>query len=88
LDGEHRSPDRRREIERLTQRHETDTEMLKLVEYERDEPHDRYNVEYIFAATHRMTDMQVPAALKVPLVPVTLVMDVALVPFEVVAGCF
>jgi hypothetical protein len=56
--------------------------------YERGE-HDRgYNAEYIFAATYGLTDMHVPAALKVPLVPVTLLMDVALLPFEVVAGCF
>lgn len=61
---------------------------------ERSRPYDRsdrnhgYNAEYIFAATYGLTDMQVPAALKVPLVPVTLVMDVVLLPFEVVAGCF
>ena len=47
-----------------------------------------YNGDYVFAATYGLTDMPVPAALKVPLVPVTLVMDVTLLPFEVVAGCF
>lgn len=47
-----------------------------------------YNPEYIFAATYGLTEMRVPAPLKVPLVPVTLVMDVALLPFEIVAGCF
>lgn len=51
--------------------------------------HERgYNPEYIFAATYGLTGMDVPAPLKVPLVPVTLVMDIALLPFEVVAGCF
>ena len=47
-----------------------------------------YNPEYIFAATYGLTEMRVPAPLKVPLVPVALVMDVALLPFEIVAGCF
>jgi hypothetical protein len=47
-----------------------------------------YNAGYIFAATYGLTDLQVPVALKVPFVAVTLVMDVALLPFEVVAGCF
>ncbi len=55
---------------------------------ERGERDVRYNSEYIFATTRGVTDMHVPAALKVPLVPVTLVIDVALLPFEVVAGCF
>jgi hypothetical protein len=56
--------------------------------YERREKARGYNDEYLFAATYGLTGMHVPAALKVPLVPVTLVMDVALLPFEVVAGCF
>jgi uncharacterized protein YceK len=56
--------------------------------HERHEKDRGYNAEYIFAATYGLTDMDVPAALKVPLVPVTLVMDLALLPFEVVAGCF
>ncbi len=47
-----------------------------------------YNTEYLFAATYGLTDLRVPPALKVPLVPITLVMDVALLPFEIVAGCF
>lgn len=47
-----------------------------------------YDSEYVFAATYGLTDMSVPPALKIPLVPVTLVMDVALLPFEVIAGCF
>ncbi|MBI3767863.1 MAG: hypothetical protein HY271_05120 [Deltaproteobacteria bacterium] len=48
----------------------------------------RYNSEYIFATTRGLTSLDAPAALKVTLVPVTLVMDVALLPFEFVAGCF
>jgi hypothetical protein len=43
--------------------------------------------EYVFAATYAVTDMSVPPALKVPLVPVAFVMDLALLPFEVVADC-
>ena len=56
--------------------------------YDRRERDREYNDEYIFAATYGLTNMDVPAALKVPLVPVTLLMDVVLLPFEVVAGCF
>ena len=48
----------------------------------------RYNSEYIFATTRGLTGLDAPAALKVTLVPVTLVMDVTLLPFEFVAGCF
>jgi hypothetical protein len=47
----------------------------------------RYNSEYIFATTRGVTDLDAPAAFKVTLVPVTLLIDVALLPFEVVAGC-
>jgi hypothetical protein len=63
------------QLERIERRHETRNER-------------RYNAEYIFAATYGLTETDVPAPLKVPLVPVTLVMDVALLPFEIVAGCF
>ena len=55
---------------------------------DREEYQRGYDAEYIFAATYGLTEMNVPPVLKVPLVPVTLVMDVALLPFEVVAGCF
>jgi hypothetical protein len=68
-------PVRAEQIERIDRRYER-----------RDER--GYNPEYIFAATYGLTEMRVPAPLKVPLVPVTLVMDVALLPFEIVAGCF
>ena len=47
-----------------------------------------YNSEYIFAATRAVTDMDVSPALKVPLIPVTLVLDLVALPFEVVAGLF
>ena len=64
-------------------------EELDWIERRYERRDDRgYNPEYIFAATYGLTEMRVPAPLKVPLVPVTLVMDVALLPFEIVAGCF
>ena len=47
-----------------------------------------YNSEYIFATTRGLIGLDAPAAFKVTLVPVTLVMDVVLLPFEFVAGCF
>ena len=53
--------------------------------YQRD---SRYNSEYVFATTRGLTGLDAPAAFKVTLVPVTLVMDVVLLPFEFVAGCF
>ena len=56
--------------------------------YERHERARGCDNEYLFAATYGVTDMAVPPALKVPLVPVTLVMDLVLLPFEAVAGCF
>jgi hypothetical protein len=47
-----------------------------------------YNDEYIFAATRGVTDMDAPPYLKVPLIPLTVVLDVAILPFEVIAGLF
>lgn len=47
-----------------------------------------YNSEYIFATTRGLIGLDAPPALKVTLVPVTLVMDVSLLPFEFLAGCF
>jgi hypothetical protein len=46
------------------------------------------NSEYIFATTRGLTGLDAPAAFKITLVPVTLLMDLALLPFEFVAGCF
>ena len=47
-----------------------------------------YNSEYLFAATRGVTDMDVSPALKVPLIPLTLVLDLVALPFEAVAGLF
>jgi hypothetical protein len=47
-----------------------------------------YNSEYIFAATRSVTAMDVSPALKVPLIPITIVLDLVALPFEAVAGLF
>lgn len=47
-----------------------------------------YNSEYLFAATRGVTDMDVSPVLKVPLIPLTLVLDLVALPFEAVAGLF
>jgi len=47
-----------------------------------------YNDEYIFAATRGVTDMDAPPYVKVPLIPLTIVLDVAILPFEIIAGVF
>ena len=43
--------------------------------------------EYVFAATRGVSDMDVTPALKVPLFPVTIVLDTVFLPFAVIAGC-
>ena len=53
-----------------------------------DRQRSNYNSEYIFAATRGVTDMDMAPALKVPLIPLTLVLDLVALPFEVVAGLF
>jgi hypothetical protein len=50
--------------------------------------HGSYNDEYLFAATRGVTGMEVPTVLKVPLVPIALVLDVVALPFEAIAGLF
>ena len=50
--------------------------------------HASYNDEYLFAATRGVTEMEVPTVLKVPLVPIALVLDVVALPFEAIAGLF
>jgi len=50
--------------------------------------HGGYNDEYIFAATKGVTNMDAPPYVKVPLIPLTIVLDVAILPFEVIAGVF
>jgi hypothetical protein len=47
-----------------------------------------YNSEYLFAATRSVTEMDVSPVLKVPLIPVTLVLDLVALPFEAIAGLF
>ena len=50
--------------------------------------HQSYNDEYLFVATRSVTEMEVPAVLKVPLIPIALVLDVVALPFEAIAGLF
>jgi hypothetical protein len=60
--------------------------------YDRDERYeDRrggYNSEYLFAATRSVTEMDTSPVVKVPLIPLTLVLDLAILPFEAIAGLF
>ena len=51
--------------------------------------HERtYNDEYIFATTKMVSNMDVDAAIKVPLFPPAIVIDLAFLPAEVIAGWF
>jgi hypothetical protein len=45
-----------------------------------------FNDEYVFATTKGLSDMDVNPALKVTLFPVTVVLDVAFLPFALIAG--
>ena len=46
-----------------------------------------FNDEYIFATTRDLNNMEgVPAGLKLPLFPVTIVLDTIFLPFAVIAG--
>ena len=47
-----------------------------------------YNDEYIFAATRGVTGMDAPPYAKVPLIPLTIILDLVALPFEVMAGFF
>jgi hypothetical protein len=47
-----------------------------------------YNSEYLFASTRSVTDMDTSAVVKVPLIPLTLVLDLVILPFEAIAGLF
>ena len=57
---------------------------------DRYEDHRRgtYNSEYIFVATKSVADMNVHPAAKVPLFPVTLILDLVALPVEIIAGFF
>lgn len=49
--------------------------------------HGGFNDEYMFAATRGVNDMEgVHPAFKMPLFPITFVLDVAALPFAVIAG--
>jgi len=47
-----------------------------------------YDDEYIFATTKMVSNMDVDAAIKVPLFPPAIVIDLAFLPAEVIAGWF
>jgi uncharacterized protein YceK len=49
---------------------------------------NQYNSDYIFAATRGVSEMNVHPALKITIIPVTLVLDVVFLPFAVIAGFF
>jgi hypothetical protein len=57
---------------------------------ERDHGRHRggYNSDYIFAATRAVNDMDAPEGLKITLIPVTLIVDLAFLPFATIAGLF
>lgn len=48
--------------------------------------HHPFNDEYVYATTRGVSDMDAHPALKLTLMPVTLVLDTALLPFAVIAG--
>jgi hypothetical protein len=47
---------------------------------------DGFNDEYVFAATRGVNDMDAHPALKMPLYPITIALDIAALPFAVIAG--
>jgi hypothetical protein len=47
-----------------------------------------YNDEYIFATTRMVSEMDVHPAVKVPLFPPAIVIDLVFLPAEVIAGLF
>ena len=47
-----------------------------------------YNSEYLFAATRSVTDARMSPVVKVPLIPLTLALDLVILPFEAIAGVF
>lgn len=52
------------------------------------EPSGWYNTDYIYATTRGLNDMDIHPGLKLTLVPVTLVLDTAFLPFALIMGCF
>ncbi len=47
-----------------------------------------YNDEYIFVATRTLSEADVHPVAKVPLFPVTVILDLVALPVEVIAGLF
>ena len=48
--------------------------------------HEGFNDEYVFATTRSVTNMEMNPALKLTLLPATVVLDVVFLPFALVAG--
>ncbi len=63
-----------------------DTRDERSERYERRPRH--YNDEYIFATTRMISDLDVEPALKVPLFPPAIVIDLVFLPAEIIAGAF
>jgi len=54
----------------------------------RDDRRGGYNDEYIFVATRTVADADVHPVAKVPLFPLTIILDVVALPVEAIAGFF
>ena len=48
--------------------------------------HEGFNDEYVYATTKSVSDMDMNPALKVTLIPATIILDTLFLPFAVVAG--
>jgi len=57
-------------------------------DYDRSHGRSAYNDQYIFGFTKAAADMDAPAPVRIALFPVTVVLDVALLPAEVIGGFF
>ena len=53
-----------------------------------DDRRGAYNDEYLFVATRTVADAEVHPVAKVPLFPLTIVLDLVALPVEVLAGFF
>lgn len=54
----------------------------------RTERRSNFNDEYIFSTTRMVSELEAPAAVKVPLFPPAVVIDLVFLPAEVIAGFF
>lgn len=52
------------------------------------EARESFNDEYVFATTRSVSEMDMNPALKVTLIPATVILDTVFLPFAVVAGFF